>query len=142
MKEIKGQFGQTFVMGKRIADLNEQMEYLRYKLTGPTGGGHNHLGVQQSRNHTASEDLLIKILSIEEELAKAKNTLLQLESQIRQKGLNLPPLQRSIITLRYICRKMWQDIACDIEMSEMQILRLHNTALKSIAGANNVRPCT
>ena len=132
MKEIKGQFGQTFVIGRRIADLSEQLEYLRYKLTGPTGGGHRSLSVQQSRNISASEDLLIKILSGEEELAAAKAALLELETEIRQKSLSLPSLQRSIITLRYICRKKWQDIEVDTEMSEMQLLRLHNAALRAM----------
>jgi len=132
MSELKNYLSQTFALGKHIFELSQEIEFLRHKLTSPSSGGHCGLGVQRSKQRTPSENLLIKILHTEEELEKTKTLLLNIETQIRQKIQLLSPAQRAIITLRYICRRMWHDIAKDAQMSEMQVMRLHNAALKEM----------
>ena len=127
MKEF---LNQTFEMDKEIKKLEEQLEVLRHRQTSPTGGQLG-LAVQKSRNLTATEDLTVKIIMLEERITRAKGRLLRLEEQIRQITLSLPSMQRAVLTWRYICRYIWADIAARAEMSEMQVMRAHNAALAS-----------
>jgi DNA-directed RNA polymerase specialized sigma subunit len=72
-------------------------------------------------------------LELEGRLAKEKLNLLNLEIQIRAmcRGV-LSPLERAVITWRYICRLKWKDIADRAEISEMQTMREHNAAIKKL----------
>ncbi|MCL2170300.1 MAG: hypothetical protein FWB74_09805 [Defluviitaleaceae bacterium] len=134
MRELKIYFNETFVLEKRINHLTEQLGYLRHRLTSPTGGGiGNELGIKKTRNVSAGEDLLVKILSMEDEVAQLKLELLELEQEIRALTLHLTPVKRAILTWRYICRLQWKVLARRAEMSEMHIMREHNHALEEIA---------
>jgi len=130
--DVKKHFTRVFVIEGRIDKLNDKIETLRAKQTSGGGLG-DGLGVQKSRNHGRLEDMSITILELEGELAKEKINLLTLETQIRAMSRGLQsPLERAIITWRYICRLKWKDIADRAEISEMQTIREHNAAIKKL----------
>ena len=127
--DIKKHFTQVFVIESRIDKLREKIEMLRAGQTSASGIS-DWGGVQKSRNYRRQEDISVYVLELEEELAKAKISLLRLEAEIRAMSRSLKePLARAVITWRYICRLKWRDIAARAEMSEMQIIREHNAAM-------------
>ena len=129
---FKEYISQTFELDKQILNLQEKIATLRAAQDAPsaTYGG---LGVKTSLNTTKLEDLTLKILENEEKLITLKSHNFEIEKHIRQASLHLPPMQKAIITWRYICRYMWKDIAKKAQMSEMQIMREHNAALKTMS---------
>ena len=139
--DIKKHFTRAFVIESRIDKLCEKIEMLRAKQS--CGGGlGDGLRVQKSRNYRRTEDISVSILELENELAKEKMALLNLEMEIKAISRNSEsPLARAIITWRYICRLKWKDIAARADMSEMQIIREHNAALlqieRNISGLTN-----
>ncbi|MCL2350762.1 MAG: hypothetical protein FWC67_04710 [Defluviitaleaceae bacterium] len=131
MMDIKKHLMQVFTLDKEILKLTEQLAELRARQQAP-GGRYDGLGVQKTRNVTVQEDLSIKAMRTEEKIALAKVKLLQIETKIHASSRHLPPMQRAVITWRYICRFIWKDIAERAEMSEMQLMRVHNEALKTM----------
>lgn len=127
----KEYFLQIFELDKDIEKITEQLEFLRYKLSSPSSSSIG-LGVQQSRNIHASQDLLVKIIILEEELSSAKERLMETEINIRKIIHPLPPMQRITMTWRYIVRITWKEIAKKMDKSEMQIMRYHKAALTTL----------
>lgn len=132
MQNIKTFLKQPFIIDKEIDKLNESLQILRNRISSPSGGNAGGLGVQQSRNLSLSQDLVARLLDAEAELKQAKAELLEIEMHIYKISLNLPPAQRSVITLRYICRHQWADVALIADISEMQAMRLHKASLKTL----------
>ncbi|MCL2855360.1 MAG: hypothetical protein FWE21_07065 [Defluviitaleaceae bacterium] len=128
---IKSDMLKVFEMDKQVAKLAEQLEHLRYMQTSPTAARLG-LGVQHSRNNTAAQDLSIKAAQVQEKLDDAIQELTQLEWEILQAIRNLPPMQKSIIIWRYICRLPWKQVAKKADMTEMQAQRHHNAAIPTL----------
>ena len=127
---------QVFQMDKQVQKLSERLEYLKFQQTKPTSSQIG-LGVQTSRNITSAQDLTIKVLEAEEALNKAVEQLTQLEWEIVQAYAPLSPRQKAIIIWRYICRLPWKEIAKRAKLSEMQVMRIHNTSLDILAENKN-----
>ena len=129
----KDYFFRAFELDEQINKLEEDLVYLRYKQEKPSGSSLGlGLGVQKSLNRTAIEDLTIKILEAEEKITRANEELFDLEQKIYYSCRQLPPKQRAVILWRYICRHPWKTIVKRAGLSEMQIIRIHNQALKTI----------
>jgi len=127
-KGVKKYFAEVFTIESRTHKLCERIEEMRARQM-PSGGRFG-LGVQKNRNHQRAEDMSVAILALEDDVAKAKMSLLRMERDIRGLSSCLQdPMQRAIIIWRYICRLKWKDIAKRAEMSEMQVIREHNAAM-------------
>ena len=125
---------QVFEFDKQISYLCEQIAELRTRQMGAGGGG-DGLGVQTTRNLTAMEDVTVKILMLEERLARIKARLLAHEGRVRCMALPLSTIPRAIITWRYICRLTWHEVASRAGISEVQAMREHNAALAAMENA-------
>ena len=133
----KEYFAEVFTLESRIHRLYDKIEVLRSRQA-YLGGGFGP-GVQKSRDYTRTEGLSLDILELEDEVTKAKNSLLQLEREIKGVSGSLQdPMHRAIITWRYICRLKWKDISARAEMSEMQVMREHNAAIMQMEFADNI----
>ena len=128
----KDYMSRTFEMDKQVQKLAQRLEYLRYKQTSPRGGELG-LGVQNSRNVHAGQDLTVKVIEAEEELDKAVGELTKLEWQILQSANGLASSQKAVIIWRYICRLTWREISKRANLSEMQVHRIHKTALSALS---------
>ena len=130
----KEEFMQAFELDKEIAKIVEQLEFLRHKLNSPSGASIGlGSGVQKSRNIYADTDLLADIIDLEEELSMAKERLLDIEEKIQATIRPMPPILRITMTWRYIIRQPWKQIAREMEMSEMQLMRYHKAAFKLLS---------
>ncbi|MDR2183796.1 MAG: hypothetical protein LBE55_06440 [Clostridiales bacterium] len=135
--DVKSYFSKVFAIESRIGKLCDKIEALRAAQTAGSGLGGGPY-VQKSRNYRRQEDISVSVLELEGEAARARMSLLALETQIREMSRNLSsPTARAIITWRYICRLKWKDIAERAQMSEMQIIREHNAALAQLEIFNN-----
>ena len=133
--ELKKHLSAVFVLEDQICKLLERLEQLRCKQTNASQGFSRALGtsVKQSLNYRQAEDLSVYAMELETELKSAKTELAAFEKEIHRLSVCLSnPVFRAIINWRYICRLKWKDIAKRIEMSEMQIMREHNLALKDM----------
>jgi len=136
-EDVKKYFSEVFVMENRIHKLCEKIEIARSKQISGGGLG-GSLGVQKNRNYRYTEDLSVAILELEGDMAKMKTSLLRREMEIREIACGLQdPMRRAIITWRYICRLIWKDIAVRAQMTEMQVIREHNAAVKDMAMAKS-----
>jgi len=130
----KEEFMQAFELDKEIAKIVEHLEFLRHKLNSPSGASISlGSGVQKSRNIYANTDLLADIIDLEEELTLAKNRLHKIEEEIRAAIRPTPSMLRITMTWRYIIRRPWKQIAHEMEVSEMQLMRHHRAALKLLS---------
>jgi len=135
-KGIREYFAEVFVMESRIHRLCERIEELRARQISGSSFG---LGVQKSRNHCRVEDLSLTIMGLEDDVAKAKISLLRIERDIKvMSGSLQDPTQRAIIIWRYICRLKWKDVTKRAEMSEMQVLREHDAAMGMMGFASDI----
>jgi len=124
-------------MDKQVQKLAERLEHLRYKQTSPRSGTLG-LGVQNSRNVHAGQDLTVKVIEAEEALDGAVGELTRLEWQILQSANGLAASQKAVIIWRYICRLTWKEIAKRADLSEMQVQRIHKTAIAALEETSNI----
>lgn len=129
---------QVFKLEKEVEKLSQRLEYLKFQQTKPTSSQMG-LGIQISSNITSAQDTTIKVLEAEEELNKAIEQLTKHEWEIVQAYAPLSPRQKSIILWRYICRLPWKQVAKKANLSEMQVMRIHNASLE-ILREKTLRP--
>jgi len=128
---LKSYFMQVFSLDEDIKKQAEDIETLQALQYGP--GGSLVKMSKKTANNRRGEDLAVAVLEAQAQLTKAKINLLSLEKEIKTLADTLPDsIYRAIITWRYICRYMWKDIAWRAEMSEMQVIREHNTAMAAM----------
>lgn len=86
-----------------------------------------------TRNVHRMEDVILKIIELEEEIHVDMNNLIDLKQCIMQtiKGLKGVDFQ-TILELRYLCMKQWEQIAVNMGYSLQHIFRLHDKALKEV----------
>ena len=81
------------------------------------------------------EDAIIKIITLEEEINRDIDTLVDLKSEITRiikAVLNVE--HQTILEKRYLCFINWEQIAVDMNYSMQHIFRMHDKALKEISG--------
>lgn len=79
------------------------------------------------------QDIINKIVDLENEINADIDRLVDLKRDIvlTIKGVSLPEHQ-TLLELRYLCFKTWEQIAVDMQYSLMHIHRLHEKALKLV----------
>ena len=85
----------------------------------------------KSQGMKSKEDIIIKKIILEQEMDLNVNQLIdhKKEAMKRIEGLN-QPLYKILLWERYINGKSWVRIAQNLNYSNMQIHRLHSSALK------------
>jgi DNA-directed RNA polymerase specialized sigma subunit len=125
---LKKYFSGAFAAEALINKLGEDIAVLRSKQAG-SRVKLSHTG-RNTTNHKRNEEISIAVMELEEEIAKAKFALLELEKEIKNMTDTLTShTARAVIIWRYVCRYKWKDIAERAEMSEMQVIREHNAAM-------------
>lgn len=123
---------QAFYLDKRINSKLEQIDSLNALATKATVTL-SDMPKAQNKSTSKLEDILVKILSLEEEindkideLVDKKKNIMFIISRIKNKEI------RIIFEERYLCYKKWEEIAVDMGYDIRQIYRLHNIGLKDI----------
>jgi len=125
----KEYLGQAYRLDQRINSKLEQVLSLRDLTTKATatmsdmpGGG--------SRNVYKMQDIIGKIIDLENEINADIDQLVDLKRDIVAiiKAVENPEYQ-TLLELRYLCFKPWEQIAVEMGYSIHHLYRLHNSAL-------------
>ena len=128
----KEYLGQAYRLDQRINSKLEQVLSLRELTTKATatmsdmpGGG--------SRNVYKMQDIIGKIVDLENEINADIDKLVDLKREMVAviKAVTDPELQ-TLLELRYLCFKTWEQIAVDMQYSTRNIYKLHDTAIGAI----------
>ena len=83
-----------------------------------------------SPNHHRMEDVIIKILELESEINADIKELVDIKREISETLQFVPATEhRTLLELRYICCKTWEEIAAELMYSVRSVHRLHGDAL-------------
>ena len=128
----KKYLGQAYRLDQRINSKLEQVMSLRDLTTKATatmsdmpGGG--------SRNVYRMQDIIGKIIDLEDEINQDIDALVDLKREMVAtiKAVADPECQ-TLLELRYLCFKTWEQIAVDMQYSTRNIYKLHDRAIKEI----------
>lgn len=128
----KEYLGQAYRLDQRINSKLEQVLSLRELTTKATatmsdmpGGG--------SRNVYKMQDIIGKIVDLENEINADIDKLVDLKREMVAviKAVENPEYQ-TLLELRYLCFKTWEQIAVDMKYSTRNIYMLHDAAIGTI----------
>ena len=128
----KDYLGQAYRLDQRINSKLEQVLSLRDLTTKATatmsdmpGGG--------SRNVYKMQDIVAKIIDLENEINAEIDHLVDLKREIREVISAVKNLEcQTLLELRYLCFKTWEQIAVEMNYSIQHIYRLRDKALTQI----------
>ena len=130
--DAKAYLGQAYRIDKRINSKLEQIVSLRELATKatstlsdtPSGG---------TRNVHSMQDIISKMVDLEAEINCDIDTLVDLKREIVSviKKIQNPEYQ-TLLELRYLCFKTWEQIAVDMGYSIQNAFKMHDRALDSV----------
>jgi len=123
---------QAYRIDQRVNSKLEQVMSLRElaaKATATLRSG----GRMASGNIRSMEDIIAKMMDLENEINQDINTLMDLKRDIVKviKKIENPEYQ-TLLELRYLCFKTWEQIAVEMGYSIQNAYKMHDRALKSI----------
>ena len=131
--KIKEFLDQAYHIDHRINSKLEQICSLHELSTKATSTISDMPG-SATRNIHRMEDIIVKIMNLEEEVNKDIDALVDLKMDITHLIKLVDNHEYQIILeQRYLCFKTWEQISVDMGYSIQHTFRLHNKALKEIA---------
>lgn len=129
---VKDYLLQAYRLDQRINSKIEQISVLNELATKATAAL-NNMPSGRSRNIHRSEDLIMKILDLENEIKKDMEELVERKTNIVHliKKVDNPDYQL-ILESRYLSYETWDQITMDLGYSIQHTYRLHDNALKNI----------
>ncbi|WP_394870330.1 DUF1492 domain-containing protein [Clostridium butyricum] len=128
----KEYLAQAYRIDQRINSKLEQIVSLRDLATKATSTLSDMPG-SATRNVNSMEGVIVKMIDLEEEINKDIDTLVDLKREfvfIIKKISN--PEYQTLLELRYLCFKTWEQVAVEMGYSLQHIFRIHDKALKEI----------
>lgn len=126
----KEYLSQAYWLDRRIDSKLEQISSLRAMVT-KTTSFMNDTPVSHTRNVHSMEDVIAKIIDMENQLNEDIDSLVDLKQDIMQRIKEIEsPEYQTILELRYLCFKPWEDIAAKMGFGINNIFKLHAKALK------------
>ncbi|MEQ8156605.1 MAG: DUF1492 domain-containing protein [Clostridiaceae bacterium] len=137
----KEYLSQAYRIDQRINSKLEQIVSLRELATKATSTL-SDTPPSGTRNVHSMEGIIVKIIDLENEINADIDTLVDLKKEIINliKGINNPEHQ-TLLELRYLCFKTWEQIAVEMGYSLQHIFRVHDKALKEINISKDESKC-
>jgi len=128
----KEYIGQAYRIDQRINSKLEQVISLR-ELASKATSTITDMPHSASLNLRSMQDIISKMVDLENEINADIDALLDLKRDIVTtiKGVESPEY-RTLLELRYLCFKPWEQIALEMSYSLQHTFRIHDNALKSI----------
>ena len=129
---VKDYLGQAYRIDQRINSKIEQVSSLHSLATKATSTSTDMPG-SPNRNLHRMEDVIAKIIDLESEINKDIDQLVELKANIMKliRGVGNPEYQ-TLLELRYLCYKPWEQIAVDMGYSINNLFKMHRKALASL----------
>jgi len=128
----KEYLGQAYRLDQRINSKLEQVMSLRDLATKATSTL-SDVAPSGTRNVHRMEDIIVKIVDLENEINRDIDNLVDLKREMVSviKAVTDPEYQ-TLLELRFLCFRTWEQIAVDMNYSIQHIYRLYDKALKEI----------
>ena len=128
----KEYLNQAYWLDRRIDGKLEQLQALKAMAARTTSVMSGEV-VSHTRNVTSMQDVIVKIISMENEVNVDIDRLVDLKAEIMRviKAVTSPEFQ-TLLELRYLCFKPWKVIAERMGYNIRHIYRLHDEAVESI----------
>lgn len=131
-KQAKEYMNQAYRIDQRINAKIEQVSSLHALATKATSTLSDMPG-SGTRNVSRMEDIIIKIITLENEINADIDMLVDLKQNIMRLIKRVPnPEYQTLLELRYLCFKTWEQVAVDMNYSIQHLFRLHDKAIKEI----------
>ena len=129
---VKNFLMKAYYMDERINSKLEQVASLRALATKATSTL-SDTPPSGSRNVQSMENVIVKIIDLENEINEDIDTLVDLKREIVGviKRIDNPEYQ-TLLELRYLCFKSWEQIAVDMGYELRWLYRLHHRALDAV----------
>ena len=125
----KEYLGQAFFLDQRINSKIEQLSSLKNLAARTTAGYSDMPG---SRNKDGFERTMIKIIALNREINNEIDRLIDLKAELTHRINSVEDIeQRTLLELRYLCFKSWEDVAAGMHYTVRYIHMLHSRALLS-----------
>lgn len=130
---VKEYLGQAYRIDRRINSKLEQIASLR-ELAMKATSTLTDAPRNPNRNIHSMESIIAKMLDLENEINMDIDTLIDLKCEIVKviKRIENPEYQ-TLLELRYLCFKTWEQIAVDMGYSMQNAFKLHDRALGCVA---------
>lgn len=129
----KEYLSQSLRLNQRINSKLEQIRSLRElatKCTSVITG----MPKNPNKGRSAMEDAVLKIMCLEEEFQHDVNRLVNLKKEIIAVIKDVDSMEcQTLLELRYLCFKSWEQIAVEMGYNVRHIYRLHDEALRKVA---------
>ncbi len=128
----KEYLGQARLLDQRIDAKIEQAASLRMLATKATSTL-SDVAPSGTRNVHRMEDIIVKIVDLENEINHDIDNLVDLKREIMDAIRSIRDLDyRTVLELRYLCFKPWEQIAVEMECGIDNVYKLHQKALKKL----------
>jgi hypothetical protein len=129
---VKEYLTQAYRIDQRINSKLEQVASLR-ELASKATATLSDMHHKPNRNTGSMETIICKMIDLENEINHDIDTLVDLKRDIVTiiKRIENPEYQ-TLLELRYLCFKTWEQIAVDMGYSLQYAFRMHEKALKCI----------
>lgn len=129
---VKEYLGQAHYIDQRINSKIEQVASLRNLTTKATATLTDMPG-SASRNSHPMEDIIVKMIDLENEIKRDIDCLVDLKVEITSLVKHVEnPEHRTLLEFRYLCFKTWEQIAVEMEYDLRWIYRMHKKALSDV----------
>jgi len=130
----KDYLSQAYRIDQRINSKIEQVSSLHDLATKATSTL-SDIPPSGTRNFHRMEDIICKIIDLESDINTDIDDLVDLKREIVEliKSVSNPEYQ-TILELRYLCFKTWEQIAVNMCYSIHHLYKMHNAALEFCAG--------
>lgn len=134
----KEYLGQAYRIDQRINSKIEQVSSLRELATKATATINDMPGAATPNVHRMS-DVICKIIALEAEINADIDTLVDLKREIVSviKAVENPEFQ-TLLELRYLCFRSWEEIAVAMKYTVRTIYRIHDQAVENVQIPNVV----
>ena len=129
----KDYLSQAYRIDQRINSKLAQVMSLRDLLSKATG---TLSGAPKSAtpNPHSMEDTIAKMVDLENEINEDIDALVDLKAEIMRRIKRVENTEyQTILELRYLCFKRWEEIAVDLGYSLRRVYELHDCALEEIS---------
>lgn len=131
--KVKDYLNQAHRLDQRINSKLEQIDSLHALATKATVT-YSDMPRNPNKGKSKIEDIVIKIMELEEEINREINRLVDLKADITHLIKKLDSHEYQILLeQRYLCYKSWELISVDMGYSIQHTFRLHDEALKELS---------
>lgn len=128
----KEYLGQAYRIDQRINSKIDQISSLHALATKATTTISDMPG-SATRNVHRMEDIIVKIIEMEEDINAEIDTLVDLKAEIMDVIKSVDNLEyQTILELRYLCFKPWEQIALDLSYSINNVFKMHKKSIEEL----------